>query len=65
MKALLALQQDDPDWAQVRPPLVALPAARLQELLDECSDLELPAEFGWLRAESGGGANLREGALRR
>jgi 4-hydroxy-tetrahydrodipicolinate synthase len=64
MKALLALHLDDLDWAQVRPPLVALPAARLQVLLDECSDLELPAEFGWLCTGSAGGLTPREGALR-
>ena len=58
MKALLALQKDDPLWLPVRPPLVSMPAARLQELLDECSALELPAEYGWLRVRSTGRLNL-------
>jgi dihydrodipicolinate synthase/N-acetylneuraminate lyase len=54
MKALLALQHDDPLWLPVRPPLVSMPEIQLQKLVGECGALELPAEYGWLQAGSTG-----------
>jgi 4-hydroxy-tetrahydrodipicolinate synthase len=49
MKAMLSVQLDDPVWLNVRPPLVPMSAARLQELLGECRALDLPEEYGWMR----------------
>ena len=62
MKALLALELDDPAWLRVRPPLVPMPASRLQELLGECAALDLPAGYGWLQARAAGRPDLKEGA---
>jgi 4-hydroxy-tetrahydrodipicolinate synthase len=64
MKALLALQQDDPQWVRVRPPLVAMSTVRIKELLEECSDLELPAEYAWLHIGSNGWSSMQEMAGR-
>jgi 4-hydroxy-tetrahydrodipicolinate synthase len=65
MKALLSLEQDDPIWLQVRPPLVSMPENRFDELMRECGALQLPVEYGWLQASSTRSPVPKEGAQSR